>query len=299
MLNQIEHPYQNFSIVISCFSRAELLDICLKAVTTAENFDQFNLIVLHQKGHPAVLEILEKYEAEIDFRLVINSQLTTPLENINWNRLTTYRFSFDVLQSEFTLGIEEDVEISKDALTFLIDTHNRYRKSRKYRGANLGSVALNGSSKAYNLMRYGLHGQAGTITRKTWNALPIKIIEGRLRKFPLDAMFEAYLKTGFMVTPVRSKYIDRGWGGTHAPKDPDDSHYKMLQDSFQNESSCSYSVSTLDPLPNWRDDCKVYSAKRNQPYFFIYFLSRIGIKTGKKIYFKIASKLELFLSKKL
>jgi len=254
---------------------------------------------LHQLGHPSVSEILDKYEADIDFKLVINSKLTTPLENINWNRLTTYRFSFDVLQSEFTLGIEEDVEISKDALTFLIEIHNRYHKSKKYRGANLGSVALNGSSKAYNLMRYGLHGQAGTVTSKTWNALPIRTIQGRLREFPLDAMFEAYLKTGFMVTPVRSKYIDRGWGGTHAPKDPNDSHYKMLEDSFQNESSNSYLVSTLDPLPNWRNDCQIYEAKRNGAYFFIYILNRIGIKTGKKIYFRVASKMEVFLSKKL
>jgi hypothetical protein len=298
MENSSSSLRKNYSIVISCYSRANLLETCLRSITSAEKFELFNLIVVHQLGHQTVSEVLEKYKDKIDFKLEINSQLPTPLANINWNRMVSYELAFESLNSEFALGIEEDVEISSDALSFAIWAHQNYKHRRDYRGVNLGSIAKNGDSSNFNLLRYGLHGQAGTITETTWKSLPHILVKKRLLNHPLDGMFESYLKTGFMVTPVRSKYVDRGWGGTHAPSDPSHEHYANVLESFMNTSSLIYLESADKPTPSWRIDCNIYRKRLNVIYRLLHLLNLAALSFKKPILFKLSAKIESYLAVK-
>lgn len=298
MANSSSFTKKRYSIVVSCFSRADLLDTCLKSITTAEEFELFNLIVVHQVGHQAVSEVLEKYKNEIDFKLEVNSQLPTPLANINWNRMVSYQIAFESLNSEFALGIEEDVEISSDALDFAIWAHQNYKDKKDYRGVNLGSIAKNGDSSNYNLLRYGLHGQAGTITKETWHSLPHRLLKKRLLSHPLDGMFESYLKTGFMVTPVRSKYVDRGWGGTHAPSDPSHKHYANVLDSFLSGTTLKYLESAYSPTPNWRTDCRIYQKRLNFIYRVLNLINLAGLNYNQPYLFKLTGKIESYLALK-
>jgi hypothetical protein len=290
-------PFKKYSVVVSCFSRAELLDTCLNSITKSKNFDLYNLVVLHQTGHEDVSGILQKYEDKIDMKIVVNSQIHTPIGNINWNRLATYEIAFELFGSEFVFGIEEDVEIASDSLKFLANTYEKFKARRDFRGANLGSVAMNGSSAEFNKLRYGLHGQAGMITKSVWKSLPLKAIKRNIFEYPLDAMFESYLKTGFMTTPIRSKYLDRGWGGTHAPKDSSDRHYLDLQASFLDEENQEFSLSTSEPNPEWRQDCVVYNRRHNLFYWFLHEINLIGLRTRKPSFFKVSSKLEYLFQK--
>jgi hypothetical protein len=290
--------FKKYSIVVSCFSRAELLDTCLNSITLSADFEDYNLIVLHQTGYDAVARVIESYSERIDATIVVNSQISTPIGNINWNRFATYKIAFDLYDSEFVLGIEEDIEIASDSLSFLKTVHKRYGNDRSFRGVNLGSIAINGNSSEYNLLRYGLHGQAGTITRDTWQALPLNVIEENLFDFPLDSMFEAYLKTGFMVTPLRSKYLDRGWGGTHAPKDSSDKHYLNVQESFINEENDDYTLTRSAPNPSWRYDCAVYRKSHNPFYWVVYQISLVGLRTKVEFILKVSSKLSNLFQKK-
>lgn len=298
MKNNFSETFKSYSIVVSCFSRSDLLDICLKSITEAECFDKFNLIVLHQLGHEEVSRVLDKYSTKIDFKIEVNSQISKPLGNINWNRLATYELSFELLNSEFTLGIEEDIEISEDALKFVIEMHERYRNTRSYRGINLGSISLNGDASDYSYLRYGLHGQAGTITLKSWKSLPLEMIKKRLDKHPLDGMFEAYLKTGFMLTPIRSKYLDRGWGGTHAPSDPDHGHYLAVKESFLPTASAPYRYARVAPMPSWRLDCQPFKRSQDLIYYMCFFTNLLALRFDSKLMFKVASKLESFTRKR-
>ena len=288
--------HKRYSVVVSCFSRAELLDTCLRSITTASDFELFNLIVVHQLGHDAISDVLEKYKEKIDFKLEVNSQIPTPLGNINWNRMASYEIAFESLKSEMALGVEEDIEISSDALSFALWAHEKYKNDKGFRGVNLGSIAMNGDSSDYRLLRYGLHGQAGTITDKTWNSLPRGLLKNKLFSFPLDGMFESYLKTGFMVTPVRSKYIDRGWGGTHAPNDPNHQHYANVFESFLNATSSKYRESVESPSPSWRTDCNIYQKKLNLIYRFLNLLNFAGLNYDQPFFFKLAAKIESYLA---
>lgn len=290
--------FKKYSIVVSCYSRAELLDTCLKSITRCTDFEEYNLIVLHQTGYEAVSQVIDSYSDKIDTTVVINSQISTPLGNINWNRFATYEIAFELYDSEFVLGIEEDIEIASDSLKFLKIVHQRYRNNRSFRGVNLGSIATNGTSSEFNLLRYGLHGQAGTITKKTWQALPLSTIKQNLFNFPLDSMFETYLKTGFMVTPLRSKYLDRGWGGTHAPKDSSDMHYLNVKESFLNEKSESYTLTNSSPNPSWRYDCADYHRSHNSFYWVFHQFTLIGLRTRIKFFFKVSTKLADLFQKK-
>jgi hypothetical protein len=82
-----------------------------------------------------------------------------------------------------------------------------------------------------------------------------------IHKEPLDGLVESYLKTGYMVTPNHSMFIDRGWNGTHAPSDSADPYYSELKSSFELNGSENGQFDLHDIEPNWREDCIVFHHK--------------------------------------
>jgi hypothetical protein len=77
---------------------------------------------------------------------------------------------------------------------------------------------------------------------------------------PLDSLMENYLKRGYMITPNRSRFKDNGWNGTHAPKNPRDSYYRTIEESwtgYDMESVESYI--RFDQQHSWRGDARVFS----------------------------------------
>lgn len=222
------------TVVVFSYSRANLLKECIESILTANSSSAWRKILVWQQGKPDVERIVMSHMNSFDSVLVSSGKEKTTLGNINFNRILGTEVAFQLFRSELVLGIEEDVIVSRDALDFCTYTFDKYKRNLLFRGINLGSVESFDSelSKSYSLLRYATVSHATAITRKTWNKLPLNRLLKDIDAEGWDSRFERVTKTGFMVTPNNSRSMDRGWGGTHAPADPNHASYVMQRDSF-------------------------------------------------------------------
>jgi hypothetical protein len=112
--------------------------------------------------------------------------------------------------------------------------YEKFKKNRSFRGVNLGSFEPNSIENrySYSLLRYGLHGQAGAITKKTWDHFQLSYLQRDICTIGWDSKIESYLKTGFLVTPNASRLLDRGFGGTHQSTDPNSPYFANQRSSW-------------------------------------------------------------------
>ena len=250
------------AICIATYSRAEDLDRCIANIVAARNGRNIPLIVVHQRGFDSVSQVVAKWESEIQVLVQSETQGRTALENINLNSLLGREVAFTWLRADWCLGVEDDVQISSDAIDFVLEMHKRHSSNPFFRGVNLGSKLKFDESKNgfYSLVRFGIHGQASMITRKTWRHFNVNKLRKKSNVSGLDAMMEHYIKTGFMCTPRNSRYLDNGWNGTHSSPDPNDKHYLRIRESYfdgRNASPERYELRKFDS--QWRSDSRQFS----------------------------------------
>jgi len=268
------------SIVIFANSRSQLLKNCIESVLSAYGSDNWKKVLVLQVGYQEVEQEVKSKEEHFDLIVRIKKQQQTTLGNINQNRILGTSICFDLLNSDVVLGIEEDTSIAYDSLYFINEMCKLYGSDKSFRGVNLGSFEPNTDDNryTYSLLRYGLHGQAGALVKKTWEKFSVAKLLENIENDGWDSRIESYLKTGFLVTPNASRLLDQGWDGTHQPKDPNSPYFANQRSSW---------VGT-DPLPilkfkrknikhTWRKDARnfrrfetfVYSAKNNK-YIYNY-----------------------------
>jgi hypothetical protein len=196
----------------------------------------------------------------------------TALENINRNRYLGNRIAIEELGADRVLAIEEDVEISSDAIRFCNEIMIKYSKKPFFKGINLGSREKYSQEDAltYSRQRYGLHGQASVITRKTWKKFNHKKIKKKFSTHGFDSLIELDLKTGFMVTPNNSRSLDTGWDGTHVPGDQRDPYFVEIAESFVgNHQTPTGKFMEKEMHHHWRSDIEIYKVFKTPSFFII------------------------------
>jgi len=222
------------SIGVATFSRAEYLDKCISSIVRAKGLRDIPLLVLHQLGDSEVKQVISKWRSHIFLLIELNPIGKSALQNINLNSILLRHTAFNFMDSDWFLGVEEDVEIGGDSIKFIESMMTRYISKRAFRGVNLGSnlPRVNISESHYCRMRYGMQGQASAITRQTWEKFNFDRLVKNSSWSALDGMMENHLKSGFMCNPLLSRYLDNGWGGTHGLGDPSHEFYRKLENSF-------------------------------------------------------------------
>ena len=256
-------------IVVFCHSRAAMLEKCLDSINSANKRQQWKLVLVHQIGFNAVQNVVNKNLSKVDILVTVKSNFDFPLGNINYNRILGTSICFDQLGADYLLAIEEDNLISKDALSFISFAYEEYKDNKYFRGVNLGSIEFGNSisKEGFSLLRSGLHGSAGVITKQSWNTIKKK----RLFRFDLsnkqkawDSQIEFYLKTGFMVTPNRSRNLDLGAGGTFAPKSITDPYFQKITKSwYKSRSSTKINYRRIQIKHSWRKDVIAFNRIHN------------------------------------
>jgi len=276
-------------IVIFCHSRALLLDKCLSSVKKARGVGHWELVVIHQIGNKEVEKVLYKHKAIIHTVVSTKPEFREPLGNINYNRILGTKYAFELLNAEFVLGIEEDNLISKDSLLFIESIYESYKHDKAFRGINLGSVEhdKNISKAGYSLLRFGLHGSAGVLTRRTWNYIK----KHRLWEFdlnnlclPWDAQIEFYLKSGYMVTPNITRNLDLGYDGTFAPSAKDKYFISIKKSWHNNIYSEDIIFERIQVKHNWRSDAVAY--RKRHSIFYILRRQHIFSELTKFLFLK-------------
>lgn len=285
-------------IVIFCHSRALLLDKCLSSVKKAYGVDEWQVVVINQTGSLKVDQVLNKYKTIIHTLVSTKPKFKESLGNINNNRILGSRYAFEFLNADYVLGIEEDNLISKDSLLFIESVYESHKYDKAFRGINLGSIEHDKAiSKAgYSLLRFGLHGSAGVLTRRTWNYIK----RHGLWEFDLnnpclawDAQIEFYLKSGYMVTPNITRNLDLGYGGTFAPSAKDKYFVSIKKSWHNNIYNKNLIFERIQIKHAWRRDAVAYRKRHDVFYFFrrqYFFSAFTKFSFLKKIISKILIK---------
>jgi hypothetical protein len=249
------------AILLATYSRPKELHACLDSLANQESINKPIVVVIHQRGNEEVANVIDKFRSNITYLIEIDPFGETPLENINFNRILGYEFCFDFLKLDFALAIEEDIVISKDAYEFCDQLVNQYWDNPKFNGVNLGSFEKIDEKdfNTYSKISYGVHGQAAAITEKAWRKLNRGESFKRSGTEGLDSQLERIFKLGFFATSNASRYLDFGWGGTHAAKNLDDPYYQRLKESWVGDLyrySGNYKLFQIHH--SWRNDALPY-----------------------------------------
>lgn len=262
------------SIILKVFNRPDLLEKCLARLFSCHGIEDVNLIVVEQRGNNAVHELIELHREK--FVCVIETEPVGESVDafITNNMMMGYQIAFEYWKSDYVISIEEDVIIASDAIFFVKEMFLRYSRNPRFRGVNLGSqIPLKpGNENKYSLSRFGIHGPAGMITRRTWNRVNQKrVLKNDTVIF--DAQLEFILKSGFMIVPHCSRFIDLGTfsertGSNYfAPENQFSEvvalYFSGLRSSFVGESVECGEFQRSDTLPIWRSDCLLYDPKSN------------------------------------
>ena len=251
----------NKSIVLFAYARADLIRDSIKSIISAKGSSEWKKVLIHQVEFDQVDQVVKEYEEHFDLVVRVKRQYEPALGNVNFNRILGTSICFELFQSDIVLGIEEDTMIGYDSLIFIDQMVERYSSNRAFRGVNLGSLELKTSENlnTYSLIRFGLHGQAGVITRKTWKRFSMKKLLEDISAEGWDSRFEFYIKSGFMVTPNASRLLDRGWDGTHAPSDSSHPYFEKQRKSWVGSDQFEINFfSQLDQVHSWRKDAVKY-----------------------------------------
>ena len=251
-------------------SRAKLLVGSIESVCGAFGSADWKKVLVLQVGYQEVEEVVKKYESRFDLIIRIKKQHETTLGNINQNRIIGTSVCFDLLNSDVVLGIEEDTSIGYDSLYFINQMCELYSSNKSFRGVNLGSFETNSDENryTYSLLRYGLQGQAGALTKRTWAKFALGELLKDINNIGWDSRIESYLKTGFMATPNSSRLLDQGWGGTHQPTDPNAPYFANQLGSWVGTKPLPIQkFARKNLVHSWRKDARNYRKYES----FIYF----------------------------
>jgi hypothetical protein len=251
----------NKSIVLFAYARADLIRDSIESILVAEGNSSWKKVLIHQLEFDDVDQVIKEYEKHFDLVVRVKRQFQPALGNINFNRILGTSICFELFQSEIVLGIEEDSMIGYDSLTFIDQMVEKFGSNRAFRGINLGSLELrtHENLNTYSLIRFGLHGQAGAITRKTWRKFSMEKLLGDISAEGWDSRFEFFTKSGFMVTPNASRLLDRGWNGTHAPTDSSHPYFEKQRMSWVGTDQFAHGpYARVDQKHSWREDAINY-----------------------------------------
>jgi hypothetical protein len=274
------------SIVIVTHKRADLLSNLLKSLENAAGIDEWFINLVWQTGSQEVGAVISRNQHLLDNVLQVDGSNRSTTENISRNRYLGYLSTFDWLDSEYVLGLEEDVEIAPDALKFIDFVINKHGSYSAFRGVNLGSGhrrdALNDNK--YSFQRYGIHGPAAVITKSTWKKFDIsELMKSAARSDLFDGHFEYYLRTGFMVTPVNSRYLDRGYSGTHTGAADSDPYFTENTSSYiGNNVLPIIQYERVDMPLKWNGSTMPIYRKRQDWIWSLLWITRRGKESAAK-----------------
>jgi len=256
-------------LTINAFNRPEMLRKCLESVFAAEQIEKFIVVVVQQRGNDSTSKVIKDFKFKIDSLIETYPSGLNVSEYISNNRAMALIVGFEYWKAQYVVSIEEDEILSTDALTFTDWIFEQYRFERNFRGVNLGSLHEFEPRRenSYSKLRYGLHGPASMITKRTWSKIKSRRILFRPEVI-FDYAFEYIIKSGFMITPNASRYLDIGIGGTHTPSNANHPFFEEIRKSFFSNKN-SYRSYYLDNVsPNWRGDCLLYNPWHQPKFIF-------------------------------
>jgi len=209
------------TIVLVCHTRVWHLEQVLSALKKANNFEKCNFLIVAQDPSEAVKDVLALYSPP-DTTILIRSgeHFESTHHAINSNVHFGIMHAFENNKADFVILLEDDIIPSVDFIDFFYSVFCQHRKKRYFRGVNAFSsgIAKHSETNAYVKINFGL-GWGWGIPRKTYEAIG-KYWSGEENEH-WDFLFEPYIRTGYVLNPVRSRILNIGFddSATHSGGD--------------------------------------------------------------------------------
>ena len=254
------------AILLVAFNRPAELTLVLDSVKNS-NLDPIKrLVVVQQPGNIEVSDICSRIDWA-DTELCLNQPIGNSVASkINNNIYTGLNLSFSDVNVDWVAVLEDDIVVAKDFFKFIDYIMKRYSDSKNFRGVNGFSGVLGNeenSADQYGEYRYGF-GWGWAINRRNWELLQ-RIWNGK-EESHWDVQVENFVKTGFVVMPVRSRILNVGFNGraTHTKRINSSviAQEEKLRKSFVDVYYSGSYLKVQKDL-NWRKDCRPYLQPSN------------------------------------
>lgn len=294
-MNQVEaaNPKTKGVINLQTYSRPHLLEKCLNSIYSMERQELYSKVIVLQIGDHRVEDLVYSFADDSTRILRVDGSGKSPLQNMNINRWSALDYAFRFPNIEWVLSIEEDVEVAREAIIFIEQVYQSFKDNRKFRGINLGSRMYDADLiDTFSLQRYGIHGCGSVMTKRMWRMAQMNLTKYTLKNFALDGTLEAIAKTGFMVNPNVTLYLDHGWdSGTHNRHTGKELHYEENLRSWNlRKSKFTFQFREKSIPIRWRQDCVPYEKSENFLYnvkAFVHRFRHVGLA------FKLRQKLRI------
>lgn len=257
----------NLAISIVTFRRSELLDLCLLSVIKAIDKNPIPIYVIAQDPQSDDEAVLAKYSQWIREIKRTPSEDRDVEDLINSNRISAWEIALLENSHDFVVCLEDDVEVSEDFLDFTLAVIEQNSERSDFFGINYGSYETVPENQTYSRLRYGIHGPASLISRRSFNRFKINKLKKISGKIAWDSWVEPKTKTGFMATSNLARFRDNGINGTHTSASLDLAYFTRLSESFEllsRNTTENYKLSNISH--SWRSDCVPYDSKENIKY---------------------------------
>jgi len=253
----------NGTVVVVCHNRPRHLQIVIEQLRSAQDYELYKVIVVHQLGNEDVSSVIDsglpsakvyrtKYDEKVSIRARINA-------NVYKGLLEAFRDP----NCDFAVVLEDDIVVANDFLWFVrfviwkmyndedfraVNGFSRMKSKPFRKNFTLGYVRLN----------YGA-GWGWAVKRDTFISLQ-NLWHGD-EDDHWDGLIEDYLRTGFVVNPLVSRIMNIGLEGTGTHGGVDANLESEIADSFENQIiDLSYKpfhekISVFE----WRSDCYNHS----------------------------------------
>jgi hypothetical protein len=271
----------SYNITIITHNRPELLEKSIKSVLCAVKGRDVPINVIWQQPEDSTVEltsrVIDKYSHHFKKIEIQQKKYSIPEHNIDTARLIALEIAFRDPSIKYAIVLEDDVCLADDVCDFIESIIVKHGTKKAFRGVNFGSKEINGDASGYSKNRYGIHGPASMITRRTLIKSGLAKRSNKNLPKTWDGFIESYLKTGYMVTPNLSRYIDLGVNGTHT-NESNLEYFRGLQASFKvmNETKFeNMNYSLIQISHRWRHDCVEYKSIETPLYVIKYLAQKL------------------------
>lgn len=265
----------SLAVSIITYRRSHLLDSCLRSLSIAMSKNQYPVFIIIQDADEDDLAILRKYDNIVTEIIHVDVGDKNVEDLINSNRIRAWEFPLISRGYQYVICLEDDVEVSPDIFKFTEQVLAQVGRCRNFWGINYGSFEKPVESSTYSKLRYGLHGPASLISKRSLERFNLNWLMRFHGKIPWDSWVEPLVRTGFMVTSNVSRYRDNGYSGTHATLENNSEYFQKLNESFVHGlRTVATNYYHRDLEHHWRADCRIYVTQRKIRHYIEFIALR-------------------------
>jgi hypothetical protein len=198
------------SILILCHRRTVHLEVVLRALEGCNGVSDFTIVFVVQDPTEPVLQVIQKFSLESKLLEIDGSNYNSSAQAINGNLFYGLDFCFNQLKTSFVVVLEDDIVLSRDALSYFDSVIGLEGNNSAFRGVNAFSETIAPPYLENSFVRtnYGL-GWGWAINSKLYSRI-LKFWSGTENNH-WDFIFEPYLRTGYVINPFRSRVLNIGF----------------------------------------------------------------------------------------